>query len=79
VLGRHRDVHGAAHLGATGQLDQLASLCLGVTVLDQAQAGTAAALIDEATATAAMAASARAATWTGGPWPKCSPGCGQTI
>ena len=25
----------AAHLGATGQLDQLASLCLGVTVLDQ--------------------------------------------
>ena len=47
----------AAHLGATGQLDQLASLCLGVTVLDQAQAGTAAALIDEATATAAMAAS----------------------
>ncbi len=50
----------AAHLGATGQLDQLASLCLGVTVLDQAQAGTAAALIDEATATAAMAASARA-------------------
>jgi polyhydroxyalkanoate synthase len=48
----------AAHLGATGQLDQLASLCLGVTVLDQAQAGTAAALIDEATATAAMAASA---------------------
>jgi polyhydroxyalkanoate synthase subunit PhaC len=47
----------AAHLGVTGQLDQLASLCLGVTVLDQAQAGTAAALIDEATATAAMAAS----------------------
>ncbi len=47
----------AAHLGATGQLDQLASLCLGVTVLDQAQAGTAAALIDQATATAAMAAS----------------------
>ncbi|MGH3124551.1 MAG: PHA/PHB synthase family protein, partial [Streptosporangiaceae bacterium] len=47
----------AAHLGVTGQLDQLASLCLGVTVLDQAQAGTAAALIDEAAATAAMAAS----------------------
>ena len=47
----------AAHLGVTGQLDQLASLCLGVTVLDQAQAGTAAALIDEATATAAMAVS----------------------
>jgi polyhydroxyalkanoate synthase subunit PhaC len=47
----------AAHLGVTGQLDQLASLCLGVTVLDQAQAGTAAALIDEATAAAAVAAS----------------------
>ena len=38
-------------------LGQLASLCLGVTVLDQAQAGTAAALIDEAAAAAAMAAS----------------------
>ena len=47
----------AAHLGETGQLDQLASLGLGVTVLDQARAGTAGALIDEATATAAMAAS----------------------
>ena len=47
----------AAHLAVTGRLDQLASLCLGVTVLDQAQAGTAAALIDEATAAAAMAAS----------------------
>ncbi len=48
----------AAHLGVTGQLDQLASLCLGVTVLDQALAGTAAALVDETTVAAAMAASA---------------------
>ena len=47
----------AAHLGRTGQLDGLASLCLGVTVLDQARAGTAAAMIDEATAAAAIAAS----------------------
>jgi polyhydroxyalkanoate synthase len=47
----------AAHLGRTGQLGGLASLCLGVTVLDQTRAGTAAAMIDEATATAAIAAS----------------------
>jgi poly(3-hydroxyalkanoate) synthetase len=47
----------AAHLGRTGQLGGLASLCLGVTVLDQTRAGTAAAMIDEATAAAAIAAS----------------------
>jgi polyhydroxyalkanoate synthase len=47
----------AAHLAAIGQLDSVASLCLGVTVLDQTRAGTAGAMIDEATATAAMAAS----------------------
>ena len=47
----------AAHLGVTGQLDQLASLCLGVTVLDQSQSGTASAMIDEKTAAAAMAVS----------------------
>jgi polyhydroxyalkanoate synthase subunit PhaC len=47
----------AAHLAVTGELDQLASLCLGVTVLDQARAGTAGAMIDEATADAAMAVS----------------------
>ena len=46
----------AAHLAVTGQLDQLASLCLGVTVLDQSQSGTAGAFIDEKTAAAAMAA-----------------------
>jgi polyhydroxyalkanoate synthase subunit PhaC len=48
----------AAHLGVTGQLDQLASLCLGVTVLDQSQSGTAGAFIDQKTADAAMAVSA---------------------
>nr|MDQ2812819.1 alpha/beta fold hydrolase [Actinomycetota bacterium] len=48
----------AAHLSVSGQLGQLASLCLGVTVLDQEQAGTTGAIIDEATATAAKATSA---------------------
>jgi polyhydroxyalkanoate synthase len=48
----------AAHLGVTGQLDQLASLCLGVTVLDQSQAGIAGAFVDQKTADAAMAVSA---------------------
>jgi polyhydroxyalkanoate synthase subunit PhaC len=47
----------AAHLAVTGQLDQLASLCLGVTVLDQSQSGTAGAFIDQNTAAAAMAVS----------------------
>jgi polyhydroxyalkanoate synthase len=47
----------AAHLAVTGQLGQLASLCLGVAVLDQTQAGTASAAIDEKTAAAAMAVS----------------------
>jgi class II poly(R)-hydroxyalkanoic acid synthase len=47
----------AAHLAVTGQLDELASLCLGVAVLDQEQAGTAGAIIDEQTAAAAMAVS----------------------
>jgi class II poly(R)-hydroxyalkanoic acid synthase len=47
----------AAHLNAFSQLDTVASLCLGVTVLDQARAGTAGAMIGESTAAAAMAAS----------------------
>lgn len=42
----------------TGGRGELASLCLGVTVLDQTRAGTAGAMISEATATAAIAASA---------------------
>jgi polyhydroxyalkanoate synthase len=49
----------SAHLNATGRSDQLASLCLGVTVLDQARAGTAAAMIDARTAEAAILASRR--------------------
>jgi polyhydroxyalkanoate synthase len=42
---------------STGRLGELATLCLGVTVLDQAQAGTAAAMIDRRTAQLATAAS----------------------
>jgi polyhydroxyalkanoate synthase subunit PhaC len=47
----------AAYLHEAGQLGRLASLCLGVTVLDQAKAGTAGAMIDEAAAAAAIAVS----------------------
>jgi polyhydroxyalkanoate synthase len=47
----------AAHLSAIGRLAELATLCLGVTVLDQAQAGTASAVIDRRTARLAIAAS----------------------
>jgi polyhydroxyalkanoate synthase subunit PhaC len=47
----------AAHLNSIASLDTVASLCLGVTVLDQARAGTAGAMIDESTATIAMAVS----------------------
>jgi polyhydroxyalkanoate synthase len=47
----------AAHLSASGRLGEQATLCLGVTVLDQAQAGTASAMIDRRTAQLAMAAS----------------------
>jgi polyhydroxyalkanoate synthase len=49
----------SAHLTATGRSGELASLCLGVTVLDQARAGTAAAMIDARTAEAAILASRR--------------------
>jgi polyhydroxyalkanoate synthase subunit PhaC len=47
----------AAHLSATGRLAEVATLTLGVTVLDQARAGTAGAMIDEKTAAAAIAVS----------------------
>jgi poly(3-hydroxyalkanoate) synthetase len=47
----------AAHLNETGRMERLASLYLGVTVLDQSRAGTAAALVNETTATAAKTAS----------------------
>jgi len=47
----------AAHLAATGQQDRIAALTLMVTVLDQAHAGLASAVIDERTARVAAAAS----------------------
>jgi class II poly(R)-hydroxyalkanoic acid synthase len=47
------------HLAARGNLDRIAGLTLGVTVLDQAHAGTAGALMDRTTAAAAVADSAR--------------------
>jgi polyhydroxyalkanoate synthase len=47
----------SAHLSATGQLDQVASLCLGVTLLDMTQAGTTVSLMDEGTAKASILAS----------------------
>ena len=46
-----------AHLSATGQLDDVATLFLGVTVLDQSQAGTTVALMDQTTAAASILAS----------------------
>ena len=47
----------AAHLAATGQQDRIAALTLMVTVLDQARAGLASAVIDERSAQLAAAAS----------------------
>jgi polyhydroxyalkanoate synthase len=49
----------ASHLEKIGQLDRIASLCLGVTVLDQARPGLTTAIVDENLAKAAMALSAR--------------------
>ena len=47
----------AAHLAHTGQQDRIAALILMVTVLDQARAGLAGAIIDERTARLAAASS----------------------
>jgi polyhydroxyalkanoate synthase len=46
-----------AHLSATGQLDQVSSLSLGVAVLDQSNAGTTVALMDQSTAAMSTLAS----------------------
>jgi polyhydroxyalkanoate synthase subunit PhaC len=48
-----------AHLAATGQQDRIAGLTLGVTVLDQHNAGTTGAFMGQNTAIAATAESAR--------------------
>jgi polyhydroxyalkanoate synthase len=47
----------STHLSATGKLDQIASLCLGVTLLDMTEAGTTVSLIDESVAQASILAS----------------------
>ena len=47
----------SAHLAATSQLDQINTLSLGVCVLDQSQAGTTVALMDESTAAGSILAS----------------------
>ena len=46
-----------AQLSATGQLDQVNSLGLGVAVLDESHAGTTVALMDEGTAAGLVLAS----------------------
>ncbi len=47
----------SAHLSAIGQLDQVSSLGLGVTLLDMTEAGTTVALMDEGTAEGSILAS----------------------
>jgi poly[(R)-3-hydroxyalkanoate] polymerase subunit PhaC len=47
----------SAHLSATGQLDQLSSLGLGVTLLDMTEAGTTVSLMNEGTAAGSVLAS----------------------
>ena len=47
----------SAHLSATGRLDQVATLCLGVTLLDMTEAGTTVSFMDEAAAKASILAS----------------------
>lgn len=47
------------HLAATGQLDRIAGLTLGVTLLDQSRAGTIGSMVDENTAQMAVAQSQR--------------------
>jgi polyhydroxyalkanoate synthase len=46
-----------AHLSEAGLLDEVATLCLGVTAVDQTQAGTTVALMDPNTAAASILAS----------------------
>jgi polyhydroxyalkanoate synthase len=56
----------AAYLADTSEIDRLATLSLAVTVLDQARAGLASAVLDEKTARMAAAASARRGYLDGG-------------
>ena len=66
----------AAYLAGIGRQDRLAALCLAVTVIDNHDAGTVSALVDERLASRAKAKSARKGTSTAGRWPRCSRGCG---
>ena len=68
----------AAYLAATGREDELASLTLAVTVLDQTRAGTAQAVVDRVARTPRSRCRAGSATWTATCWPRCSRGCGPT-
>ena len=69
----------AAYLAEAGGIDQVATLGLAVTVLDQSRAGTAGALVDERVAPdGRRRLRSRAATSTGALWPRCSPGCDPT-
>ena len=47
----------SAHLAVTGQLDEISSLCLGVTLLDMTMAGMTVSLMSEGTAVASTLAS----------------------
>ena len=47
----------SAHLSVTGRLDQVASLCLGVTLVDMTEAGTTVSFMDQTAAKASILAS----------------------
>ena len=68
-----------AHLAAKGEQDRIAGLTLGVTVLDQHNAGTTGAFMGANTAMAATADSAPQGLPRAGARSRaCSPGCGRT-
>ena len=66
----------AAYLAGIGRQDRLAALCLAVTVIDNHDAGTASALVDERLADRRRRSPHARATSTAGRWPRCSPGSG---
>ena len=66
-----------AHLSATGQLDQVASLCLGVTRPGPVASGHDSRADGRGHRRRRLSSPpAPAATWTGAPSPRCSPGSG---
>jgi hypothetical protein len=78
VRGRHRALDVVAHLRRQGEQERIAGLTLGVTVLDQHNAGTTGAFMGPNTAMAATAESARRATCPDARSPASSPGCAPT-